>query len=144
MAKGLGVVFEGVGWRVFALIRHSQLVGVFYEHEIGVRARMLNGARKDVSGNAQVARVGLRTHGLQFLDGDIVAFIRAQAADSQIGDCRQHDHNRNADPPTLIFALHKGWYKFRPGSLKDANRCSSGVSRISIVGADIFAFRVNL
>jgi hypothetical protein len=104
--ESLRVVFEGVGWRVFAFIGDAKLVGIFDENEIGVCAGVLDRAGEDVSSDAEVARINLRPHGLEFLNGDVVTPIGFDATYGQIGDGRQYDYDRDADIAALMFPLH--------------------------------------
>src|SRR6185437_532192 len=106
--EGLGVVLECVGRRVFAFVVDVELIGVLDQNELGVGAGLVDGAGLDVSGDAQVARVGLVAHGVEFLNGDVVALIGTHAGVGQIGDSSKHNDDGNCDFRALAFALHNG------------------------------------
>jgi len=104
--QSLGVVLEGIWWRLLAFVGNLQVLIVLNEHECGIGAVMVDGAGRDIARHPQVARVGLLAHRLQFLDGDVVALVRLYAAYGEIGD-HSHDHeDRDADTQTLVAALH--------------------------------------
>ncbi len=89
--EGLGVVLEGVGWRLGALIGDGELAALLEEIEGGVGADAVDAAGGDVAGYAKVADVGLVAHALELADGDVVALVVAAAGEGEIGDGGKDD-----------------------------------------------------
>ena len=106
----LRIVLERVRRWLFTFIGDSQRPRVLYQNEIGIGALMLDRARLDITGDAQVARVGLVAHPLQLLNGDIVALVGLHSADGEINDRAENDENGNADARALVGAFHNCIY----------------------------------
>jgi hypothetical protein len=97
--QGLGIVFESVRRRFTAFVNHAQcfvhlqFIIVFHQNEISLRPIHLDGARLHIAGHAQVPCISHVAHGMQFLNGDVIAlaFLRAQIG--HVG----HNHHNQAD-----------------------------------------------
>src|SRR5665213_4555329 len=67
----------------------------------------LDGTRLDVSGNSQVSRVGAIPHGLQFLNGDVIAFVCPDAGDGQVQDGADNDNRGNCNANSNRVFLYR-------------------------------------
>ncbi len=90
--EGLGVVLEGVGRRLGALIDDGEFAALFEQIEGGVSADAMDAAGGHVAGDAEVANVRFVAHALEFADGDVVALVVAAAAEGEVGDGAEDDH----------------------------------------------------
>ena len=95
--QGLGVVFEGVGWGLGALVDDVEGFALFEEGEVGSGTGAVDAAGRDVAGHAEVAGVGLAAHALELGDGDVVAFVFADSCDGEPGDGGQDDDGSEGD-----------------------------------------------
>ena len=94
--EGLGVVLEGVGWWLGALVDDGELAALLEEIEGGVGANAVDAAGGNVAGYTKMAGVSLISHALQLADGDVVALVVASAGEREIGD-RGHDDDGGDD-----------------------------------------------
>jgi hypothetical protein len=62
--EGLGIILEGVGWGLGALIDDGELATLFEEVEGGVGADAMNAARSYVSCHSKVADIRFVAHAL--------------------------------------------------------------------------------
>ena len=91
--EGLGVVLEGVGWRLGSLIDDGEFAALLEQIEGGIGADAMDAAGSYVAGDAEVADVRFVAHALEFADGDVVALVVATAAEGEVGDGAQNDHS---------------------------------------------------
>jgi hypothetical protein len=94
--EGLGVVLEGVGWRLGALVDDGEFAALLEEIEGGVGAYAVDAAWGYVTGYAEMAGVSLIPHALQLADGDVVALVVTSSGKGQVGD-GGHDDDRSYD-----------------------------------------------
>jgi hypothetical protein len=87
----LGVVLEGVGRGLGALVDDGEFAALLEQIEGGVGADAMDTAGGYVAGDSEVADVGFVAHALEFADGDVVALVVAAAAEGEIGDGAQDD-----------------------------------------------------
>jgi len=73
--EGLGVVLEGVGWGLRALIDDGEFAALLQEVEGGVGAYAVDASGCYVAGYAEVANIGFVAHSLELADGDVVALV---------------------------------------------------------------------
>ena len=90
--EGLGVVLEGVGWGLRALIDDGEFAALLQEVEGGVGAYAVNAAGGYVSSYTEVADVGFIAHALKLADGDVVALVVADAGEGEVSNGRQNDN----------------------------------------------------
>ena len=93
----LGIVLEGVGRRLNALVADFESAVLLDQREVDVGADAVDAAGLDVARNAEMADVGLVAHALQFTDGDVVALVVADAGEGEIADGGQNDDGGDDD-----------------------------------------------
>ena len=95
--EGLGVVLEGVGWGLGALVDDGEFAALLEEIEGGVGAYAVDAAGGYVARDAKMADVGFVTHSLEFADGDVVALVVAATREREIGDSADDDDGSGDD-----------------------------------------------
>ena len=103
--EGLGVVLEGVGWRLGTLVVDVEGAALLEELEGGVGAYAMDAAGSYVASYAEVADVGFVAHALKLADGDVVALVVADAGEGEVGDGRQDDDGGDDDFERALFGL---------------------------------------
>ena len=103
----LRTVFEGVGRRLNALVADLQRVTLLGEDKMCVGAAALDGIGRHIAGYPQMTGVSLVAHGLQLADGDVVALVRLDAGDREVGDGAQDNYGCGADANCLRTEVHR-------------------------------------
>ena len=103
--ESLGVVLEGVGWGLGALIGDAESLALFEEREGGVGADVGDASGLDVAGDAEMASVGLGAHLLELGDGDVVALVVSGGRDGEPADSTE-DENGGDDKLCGLGVLH--------------------------------------
>jgi hypothetical protein len=95
-SQSLGVILEGIGRGLCALIIDLQCATLLEKLESGVGADAVNAPRGYIASDTEMAYVRLVAHTLKLADGDVVALVIADAREREIGDSRE-DHQGGCD-----------------------------------------------
>src|SRR6516164_11023494 len=101
----LSVVLESVRWSFGAAVHHWNHAAFFDELELEVGSLALDGAWSDVASDAQPLAVGVGTHAVQFLDGDVIALAVLNAGVGEIAE-RNNDNDDDRAEAQVSTALY--------------------------------------
>src|SRR5271169_1035351 len=104
LGQRLGVVHEGVGRRLGAVINHGQHQVLLDERELHMRALALDRARRHVAGHPQALGVDAGIHRAQLLDGHVVALALLHPGERQVGQPEDDDPDSHAK--LHVFVVH--------------------------------------
>ena len=100
--EGLCVVFESI-WRRFCSGVHDvEGASLLSQGELDVCALAMDGARLNVSGDAEALGENTVAHFSHFLDGDVIAFAFLNATDGQVGKARNDKHDGHTELQILV------------------------------------------
>ena len=82
----MSIVLEGVGRRLHAAIRHLKLQSLLIDLKICASPLVTDAAGNNLSRNTKPFGMRVRTHSLEFLDGDVIALCIPYTGKRKVGE----------------------------------------------------------